>query len=78
MRLFAPLIFLCPRIIPVIDDGTAPVDLTVTSLAKALPYSQAQQERDRIYRVPQPGRRKQAPMLGARHRGHAQMSLQLM
>ena len=27
---------------------------------------------DGACRVPQPGRRKQAPMLGARHRGHAQ------
>ena len=33
------------RIIPAIVDGAAPADLTVTSLAKALPYSQTQQER---------------------------------
>ena len=45
IRLFAPLTFLWPRIIPAIVDGTAPADLTVTSLAKALPYSQTQQER---------------------------------
>jgi hypothetical protein len=38
--LFAPLTFLWPRIIPAIVDGTAPADLTVISLAKALPYSQ--------------------------------------
>jgi hypothetical protein len=37
--------FLWPRIIPAIVDGAAPADLTVTSLAKALPYSQTQQER---------------------------------
>jgi hypothetical protein len=43
--LFAPLTFLWPRIIPAIVDGTAPADLTVASLAKALPYSQTQQER---------------------------------
>jgi hypothetical protein len=43
--LFAPLIFLWPRIIPAIVDGTAPADLTVTGLAKALPYFQTQQER---------------------------------
>jgi hypothetical protein len=39
IRLFAPLTFLWPRIIPAIVDGTAPEDLTVTGLAKALPYS---------------------------------------
>jgi hypothetical protein len=42
IRLFAPLTFLWPRIIPAIVDGTAPADLTVTRLAKALPYSQTQ------------------------------------
>jgi hypothetical protein len=40
----APLAFLSPRIIAAIVDGTAPADLTVTSLAKALPYSWAEQE----------------------------------
>jgi hypothetical protein len=35
--------FLWPRIIPAIVDGAA--DLTVTSLAKALPYSKTRQER---------------------------------
>jgi hypothetical protein len=49
MRLFAPLTFLWPRIIPTIVDGTAPADLTVTSFAKALPYSQAQQERAIVF-----------------------------
>ena len=44
IRLLAPLAFLSPRIIAVIFDGTAPADLTVTSLAKALPYSWAEQE----------------------------------
>jgi site-specific DNA recombinase len=34
-----------PRIIAAIADGTAPADLTVTGLAKALPYSWAEQER---------------------------------
>jgi len=32
------------RIIAAIVDGTAPADLTVTGLAKALPYSWAEQE----------------------------------
>jgi hypothetical protein len=43
--LLAPLAFLSPRIIAAIVDGTAPADLTVTGLAKALPYSWAEQER---------------------------------
>jgi hypothetical protein len=33
----------------VIVDGAAPADLTVTSLAKALPYSQTQQERAIVF-----------------------------
>jgi site-specific DNA recombinase len=45
IRLLAPLAFLSPRIIAVIADGTVPADLTVTGLAKALPYSWAEQER---------------------------------
>ena len=45
IRLFAPLTFLWPRTIPAIVDGTAPAFLTVTNFAKALPYSQTQQER---------------------------------
>jgi hypothetical protein len=45
IRLLAPLAFLSPRIIAAIVDGTAPAGLTVTGLAKALPYSWAEQER---------------------------------
>ena len=45
IRLLAPLAFVSPRIIAAIADGTAPADLTVTGLAKALPYSWAEQER---------------------------------
>jgi len=44
IRLMAPLAFLSPRIIAAIVDGTAPADLTVTGLAKALPYSWAEQK----------------------------------
>ena len=44
IRLLAPLAFLSPRIIMAIVDGTAPADLTVTGLAKALPCSWAEQE----------------------------------
>jgi site-specific DNA recombinase len=44
IRLLAPLAFLSPRIIAAIADGTAPADLTVTGLAKALPNSWAEQE----------------------------------
>jgi site-specific DNA recombinase len=45
IRLLAPLAFLSPRILAAIADGTAAADLTVTGLAKALPYSWAEQER---------------------------------
>jgi site-specific DNA recombinase len=45
IRLLAPLAFLSPRIIAAIADGTAAADLTVSGLAKALPYSRAEQER---------------------------------
>jgi DNA invertase Pin-like site-specific DNA recombinase len=44
IRLLAPLAFLSPRIIAAIANGTAPTDLTVTGLAKALPNSWAEQE----------------------------------
>jgi site-specific DNA recombinase len=44
IRLLAPLAFLSPRIVAAIADGTAPADLTVTGLAKALPYAWAEQE----------------------------------
>jgi len=43
--LLAPLAFVSPRIIAAIIDGTAAADLTVTGLAKRLPYSWAEQER---------------------------------
>jgi site-specific DNA recombinase len=45
IRLLAPLAFVSPRIIAAIVDGTAPADLTVTGLAKALPCSWAEQGR---------------------------------
>ena len=45
VRLLAPLAFVSPRLVAAIADGTAPADLTVTGLAKALPYSWAEQER---------------------------------
>ena len=38
IRLLVPLAFLSPRIVATIVDGTAPTDLTVTGLARALPY----------------------------------------
>jgi hypothetical protein len=44
IRLLAPLAFVSPRIVGAILDGTAPEDLTVTGLAKCLPYSWADQE----------------------------------
>lgn len=45
VRFLAPLAFLSPRIIRAIIDGNAPPGLTVTGLAKTLPYSWAEQER---------------------------------
>ncbi len=45
IRLLAPLAFVSPRIMAAIAEGTAPAHLTVTGLAKALPYSWAEQER---------------------------------
>ncbi len=46
IRLLAALAFVSPRIIAAIDGGTAPAGLTVSRLAKALPYSWAEQERN--------------------------------
>lgn len=45
VRLLALLAFVSPGIIVAIADGTAPADLTVTGLAKVLPYSWAEQEK---------------------------------
>jgi DNA invertase Pin-like site-specific DNA recombinase len=45
VRLLAPLAFLSPRIVAAIIDGTAPANVSATSLARALPYSWAEQER---------------------------------
>jgi site-specific DNA recombinase len=45
VRLLAPLAFVAPAIVAAIADGNAPADLTVTGLAKALPYSWAEQQR---------------------------------
>jgi DNA invertase Pin-like site-specific DNA recombinase len=44
IRLLAPLAFLSPRIVSALLDGTAPADLTLTKLARALPYSWTEQE----------------------------------
>jgi site-specific DNA recombinase len=45
IRLLAPLAFLSPRIVSALLEGTAAADLTLTKLARALPYSWAEQER---------------------------------
>jgi site-specific DNA recombinase len=45
IRLLLPLAFLSPRIVSGLLDGTAPADLTITALARALPWSWAEQER---------------------------------
>lgn len=44
VRFLAPLAFVSPRVVSAIFDGSAPADLTVTDLAKALPASWAEQE----------------------------------
>jgi site-specific DNA recombinase len=44
IRLLAPLAFLSPRIVSALLDGTAPASLTITALARALPWSWAEQE----------------------------------
>ena len=45
IRMLAPLAFLSPRIVSALLDNTAPADLTLTKIARALPYSWAEQER---------------------------------
>jgi site-specific DNA recombinase len=45
IRLLLPLAFLSPRIISGLLDGTAPAGLTITALARGLPWSWAEQER---------------------------------
>jgi hypothetical protein len=44
IRLLAPLAFVSPRIVSALLDGTAPADLTLTKLIRALPYCWAEQE----------------------------------
>jgi site-specific DNA recombinase len=48
VRLLAPLAFVAPRVVRVIADGDAPAHLNITGLAKALPYSWAEQEKRAI------------------------------
>jgi DNA invertase Pin-like site-specific DNA recombinase len=45
IRLLTPLAFLSPRIVSALLDGTAPANLTLTQLARALPHSWTEQER---------------------------------
>jgi site-specific DNA recombinase len=45
IRLLAPLAFVSPRIVSALLDGTAPADLTLTKLARALPHCWTEQER---------------------------------
>jgi site-specific DNA recombinase len=45
IRLLLLLAFLSPRIVSGLLDGTAPAGLTITALARALPWSWAEQER---------------------------------
>src|SRR5262249_28834229 len=45
IRLLVQLAFVSPRIVSDILNGTAPADLTITALARALPWAWAEQER---------------------------------
>jgi site-specific DNA recombinase len=45
IRLLAPFAFVSPHIVSALLDGTAPADLTLTKLARTMPYSWAEQER---------------------------------
>ena len=45
IRHLAPLAFVSPRIVEAIANGSAPADLTVTSLTSALPRSWTKQEK---------------------------------
>jgi hypothetical protein len=45
IRRLLPLAFFSPRIVSGLLDGTASADLTITTLARALPWSWAEQER---------------------------------
>jgi len=45
VRFLAPLAFTSPRLIAAIVEGNAPAGLTITALAKALPYAWAEQDR---------------------------------
>jgi site-specific DNA recombinase len=45
IRLLLPLAFVSPQIVSSILEGTAPAGLTITVLARALPWSWAEQER---------------------------------
>jgi hypothetical protein len=66
IRLLLPIAFLSPRIVSALLDGTAPADLTITALARALPWSWAEQEQRLGLRCDQsthPPNRYSAPLL---------------
>jgi site-specific DNA recombinase len=45
IRHLAPLAFVSPRIVEAIANGSAPADLTVSSLTRGLPHSWTEQEK---------------------------------
>jgi DNA invertase Pin-like site-specific DNA recombinase len=61
VRLLAPLAFSSPGILAGIVEGTAPPDLTVTGLAKAVSYSWAEQQRCFTAKTSSIGRSKRDP-----------------
>jgi hypothetical protein len=50
VRFLAPLAYVSPRIIEAIANGSAPADLTVSTLARTLPHRWADQETSRVVR----------------------------
>jgi hypothetical protein len=74
VRLLAPLACLSPRIVSALIDGTAPADLTVTALARKLPYSWAEQERGLMRRALPPTSRSAAKTTSTPGSRHSQVS----
>jgi hypothetical protein len=71
IRLLLPLAFVSPRIVSNILDGTAPAGLTITALARALPWSWAEQERRHGLPCDQPALPQQRYSASLERRGHA-------
>jgi hypothetical protein len=71
VRLLLPLAFVSPRIVSSILEGTAPAGLTITALARALPWSWAEQERRLALPCDERARRSSGTRLPLNGGGHA-------